>query len=120
MPSYKINERNSFEIQGRLFFVARTRYRDDGMQVFENTKPYITPINGYWGYVLNPDYARKLTCREVARRMVQAWLDCKYWQPTPEQLKKICETDQHGLYDGAGSVDWYRKWYAHFHPNPQT
>jgi hypothetical protein len=35
MPSYRITARNSFQVQGRQFFVARTRYMDDGQQVFE-------------------------------------------------------------------------------------
>jgi hypothetical protein len=43
MPTYKISPRNSFTVNGRLFFVARTRYMDDGMQVFENKVKNLRP-----------------------------------------------------------------------------
>jgi hypothetical protein len=118
MPSYQITPRNSFQVQGLQFFVARTRYMDDGQQVFECANGIATPFSGFWGCLLLPDHQRKLPCREVARRMVTAWLKCKEWRPTKEQVDEL---EKAGI-----SRNWafddvsYLRCYRHFHPeNPQ-
>lgn len=112
MPSYKINARNSFTVNGRTFFVARTRYMDDGMQVFEATQPYITPINGFWGCLLLPDYQRKIPCREVAKQLVQAFIGCNEWMPNQEQIAEISKSGKH-LW-GYESAKQYQEWHSHF------
>jgi len=112
MPSYKITARNSFDVNGRRFFVARTRYMDDGMQVFECVGGTAKAVSGFWGCLLLPDRQRKLPCREVARRMVTAWLDCNQWMPTPEQME---EMKQLSLDNGwCFSEEKYLKCFRHF------
>ena len=134
MPTYKISPRNSFTVNGRLFFVARTRYMDDGMQVFENKvknlRPSLTTLEdlrpiaeavrvfGFWECLLLPDHARKLTCREVARRLVTAWVECNEWVPSPAQRKEVAEDSDYSWWADDGA--FYRHWYRHFNPVPAS
>ena len=116
MPAYKISPRNSFTVNDRQFFVARTRYMDDGMQVFELKGAEAVRVFGFWECLLLPDHRRQLPCREVARRLVKAWVECKEWVPTPEQRKEVAETDNTRWWADDGAS--YRRWSRHFNPAP--
>ncbi len=116
MPAYKISARNSFTVNDRQFFVARTRYMDDGMQVFELKGTEAVRVFGFWECLLLPDHRRQLPCREVARRLVKAWVECKEWVPTPEQRKEVAETDNTRWWADDGAS--YRRWSRHFNPAP--
>jgi hypothetical protein len=114
VPAYKVNALNSFQIGKRLFFVARTRYMDDGMQVFECTQNGAIKINGFWDVLLLPDHQRRIPCREVARRLVTAWIECGEWVPNLEQRQAVAQaTDHESWWIDEGR--FYRKWFAHFH-----
>jgi hypothetical protein len=118
MPSYKITARNSFDVNGRHFFVARTRYMDDGMQVFECVGGTAKAVSGFWGCLLLPGRQRKLPCREVARCMVTAWLECNQWMPTPEQMEEM----KHLSLDSGWcfSEEKYLKCFRHFQDKQAT
>ena len=86
------------------------------MQVFEATQPYITLVNGFWGCLLLPDYRHKIPCREVARELVQAYIDCNEWMPSKEEIAEIVKSGK-DLWGYEGTKQ-YLEWYHHFKASP--
>lgn len=117
MPSYKVTKRNSFEVNGRKFFVARVRYMDDGQMVFELKDYEAIDFGGFWKCLLTPDRPRGLTCREKARRMVKTFLDCGEWMPTKEQIDAFeREFDRESNHPWWWDDENYLKCFLHFNP----
>lgn len=128
MPTYQINSRNSFIVNGKTYFVARTRYRDDGMTVFCVENGVAHRVNAFWTCLLTPEYKplfpKNRSCREQAEKGIQLWNKFNNWLPTPEQLKIIATATRaefpnlpEHFHNYIHRPEDYEFWFRYFHTN---
>lgn len=124
MSAYVISKRNSFQINGQTFIVARTRYRDDGMSVFQVVDGVAHRFPAFWTCLLTPEINPRRSCRAQAEAGIRAWIQCKGWAPSKEQLREIGGARDkfipgvtprfRGFIHSAAE---YIYWFRCFHPN---